>query len=278
MPAPSENLKVTARHDVYPGIDPKHHYDAQTFKGKVEIARSYARAGASVILVARSQATLDSVKSTINLESPNASVLVVAADVVHADHVQAAVQAAVAKFGKLDIAIANAGKADPWGKALTDIDPNSWWMVMDVNIRGVYNVAHFCLPHLDQSKGHFVTISSGAAQLRIPSASHYCVSKHAIGRFNEFIAMEHPDIKTFAVHPGAIPTDMSKEVLSASGVTFDSIRLPAATLMRLTSGRDNYLSGKYVSTTWDLDEVEEKYKEKIIQEEALVSRLAIPLL
>ncbi|KAF8516261.1 hypothetical protein JB92DRAFT_2911155, partial [Gautieria morchelliformis] len=150
---------------------------------------------------------------------------------------------------------------------------------MEVNIRGVYNVAHFCLPHLDQSKGHFVMISSRAAQVRVPSASHYCVSKHAIGRFNEFIAIEHPNVKTFALHPGAIITDMSREVLSTrDSATLDSIRLPAATLMRLTSGsgRDNYLSGKYVSSNWDLDEVEEKYKEKIIQEEALVSRLAIP--
>ncbi|KAF8509410.1 NAD-P-binding protein, partial [Gautieria morchelliformis] len=274
---------------VYPGIDPTHHYDAQTFQGKVvlitgasrgigeEFARSYARAGASVILVARSQATLDSVKSTINRESPNASVLAVAADVVHADQVQAAVQAAVAKFGKLDVAIANAGKADPVGKGVTDIDPDSWWMAMEVNIRGVFNVAHFCLPHLDQSKGHFVIVTSLAAQVRIPFLSHYCVSKHAIVRFNEFIAMEHPDVKTFALHPGAIVTDMSREALSAPDCpTMSSILLPAATLMRLTSGRDNYLSGKYVSSNWDLDEVEEKYKEKIMQEEALVSRLAIP--
>jgi hypothetical protein len=90
---------------------------------------------------------------------------------------------------------------------------------------------------------------------------------------------EHPDVKTFAVHPGSIITEMSKEILDIwepEGGVLDSIQLPAATLMRLTSGRDNYLSGRYVSANWDLDEVEEKYKDKIVEEEALVSRLAIP--
>jgi hypothetical protein len=88
---------------------------------------------------------------------------------------------------------------------------------------------------------------------------------------------EHPDVKTFAVHPGAIMTELSKDIFSTRDPgTIDPVRLPAATLLRLTSGRDNYLSGKFVSANWDLDEVEKKYKDKIVEEEALVSRLAIP--
>ena len=161
----------------------------------------------------------------------------------------------------------------------------------------------YTLPHLDRTKGYLVIISSGAAQLRIPYASNYCVSKHAVGRFNEFIAMgerhsvvsrrsryltfssttlhaisfpEHPHVKSFALHPGSIKTDTAMLNPSWESVMIDSPRLPAATALRLTSGRDNYLSGKFVSANWDLDEVEKTYKTEIINQEALVSRLAIP--
>jgi hypothetical protein len=57
----------------------------------------------------------------------------------------------------------------------------------------------------------------------------------------------------------------------------DSLRLSAATALRLTSGKDNYLSGRFVSSNWDLDEVEKKYKAKIVGQDALVSRISIPL-
>jgi short-subunit dehydrogenase len=45
------------------------------------------------------------------------------------------------------------------------------------------------IPELQKTKGHVVIISSGAAQVRIPNMSEYCISKHAINRFVEFIAI-----------------------------------------------------------------------------------------
>lgn len=149
------------------------------------------------------------------------------------------------------------------------------------------------LPHLDQTKGYLIIISSGAAQFRIPLASDYCVSKHAVVRFNEFVAMgkqprhsplsrltpssaEHPDVKSFAVHPGSIKTDTSMNNPAWEPYMIDSPRLPAATALRLTSGKDNYLSGRFVSCNWDLDEVEKNYKVKIVEDSALVSRLSVP--
>jgi hypothetical protein len=56
----------------------------------------------------------------------------------------------------------------------------------------------------------------------------------------------------------------------------DSLALPAATILYLTSGRADYLSPRYVSATWDLGEVERDWKEKIVAQNALVNKLAIP--
>lgn len=154
---------------VYPSIDPKEHYAAQTFKGKVvlitgasrgiglESALQYARAGASLALASRKQATLDESKNLILKEAPNAQVITFVADVKDVKHAEAAVKGTVAHFGKLDILVANAGKIRPMDKrklpssssrvacltvsatAFAEKDPFGWWEVQEVNIRGVYN-------------------------------------------------------------------------------------------------------------------------------------------
>jgi len=87
---------------------------------------------------------------------------------------------------------------------------------------------------------------------------------------------EYPDIKVFAVHPGAVETDM----LVNSGVDVaanSTVGLAAATILYLTSGNADYLSGRYVSATWDLGEVERDWKEKVVAQNGLVSKLSIPV-
>jgi NAD(P)-dependent dehydrogenase (short-subunit alcohol dehydrogenase family) len=152
----------------------------------------------------------------------------------------------------------------------------------------------FAVPELVKTKGQIVVVSSAAAQIRIPCASDYCVSKHAIHRLAEFVAVgkylycglndyvnflvclaENPDIKVFCVHPGAVATEgfvQSRSPIPAS----EAIALPAATMLYLTSGKADYLSGRYVSATWDLGEVERDWKEKIITQQVLVNKLSIP--
>lgn len=79
-----------------------------------EVAIFYARAGATLSLVARSQAKLNETKTLISKEIPSApsQVVTFVADVRNLDQVKAAVEGTAAKFGKLDIVVANAGKGD----------------------------------------------------------------------------------------------------------------------------------------------------------------------
>ena len=53
--------------------------------------------------------------------------------------------------------------------------------------------------------------------------------------------------------------------------------LSASTIQYLTSGKADYLSGRFVSSTWDLGEVERDWKEKIVAQSSLVSKLSIPV-
>jgi NAD(P)-dependent dehydrogenase (short-subunit alcohol dehydrogenase family) len=110
--------------------------------------------------VGRSAADLAAVKVRILTQTLNARVQVFVADVSDAQAVKEVVEGTVRAFGRLDVAVESAGKADPWKKrgcliwfdlpfflplfsfiAFTEYDPDNWWKTMEVNIRGVYNVA-----------------------------------------------------------------------------------------------------------------------------------------
>ncbi|KAH9963680.1 NAD-P-binding protein [Russula compacta] len=282
-----EDLKVTRRHDVYPFIDPQAHYDAQTYAGKVvlitgasrgiglETAIYYARAGASVTIVGRNQVTLDNSRDIVLRENPTAQVLVFPADVRDVKKTEEAVAATVARFGRLDILVANAGITRSMTAPFVNKDPAGWWEVLEVNIRGIYNFVHFSVPELVKTGGQIVVLSSIAAQYRAAFCSEYALSKHALHRLAELIVVENPTIKIFCVHPGIIPTELLAE-LQGPLPADDTLALPAATILYLTSGRADYLSSRYVSATWDLSEVERDWKEKIVSQNALVNKLDIP--
>ncbi|KAI9451085.1 NAD-P-binding protein [Russula earlei] len=283
-----EDLKVSSRGDIYPTIDPKVHYDAQTFSGKVvlitgasrgigaEIALQYARAGAKLSLVARTQAALDAIRDAILRERPTAQILTSPADVRDVTKAGEIVASTVARFGRLDILVSNAAILRRMDLPFASKDPKGWWDVVEVNIRGTYNFIHFAVPELLKTKGQLVILTSVAAQMRIPTASEYCVSKFALNRLAEFVTVEYPDIKVFAVHPGGVKTDMYA-VADTDWEANATVGLSAATILYLTSGNADYLNGRYVSSTWDLGEVERDWKEKILAQNGLVSKLSIPV-
>ena len=108
---------------------------------------------------------------------------------------------------------------------------------------------------------------------------------------------ENPEIKTFAVHPGSIRTQLASDInLKDDFPMPDTLQLPAATMLYLASGNADWLSGRYVRScrlavcvapltisgarfldaVWDLGEVEREWREKILAKNALVSKLSIP--
>ena len=151
-------------------------YAARSYGGKVvlitgasrgigrETALHYARAGASVAIVARTGDALNETKDIIIAAVQGADVFVLTADVRDIESVRNAVDGVLHYFGKLDILIANAGAITSFtpGKCyllplelsfhlyfITGFDkkdPNAWWNTFEVNIRGVFNFARYSLP------------------------------------------------------------------------------------------------------------------------------------
>jgi NAD(P)-dependent dehydrogenase (short-subunit alcohol dehydrogenase family) len=335
---------------VYPTIDPKVHYDAQTFANKVvlitgasrgigaQIALQYAHAGASLTLVARTQAALDASKNAILRERPSAQVLTFPTDVRDVKRAEEAVAATVARFGRLDILVANAGALRPLDKRafilpariiialVADLcrrrkhSPRRIRTDGGIFLKSIFvgrttsssarfsytlflvpNAYHllpsFAVPELLKTKGQVVILGSGGSQLRVPNASEYCISKHAMLRFAEFVTIggyycfvfdsywtsdprrffvEYPGIKVFTIHPGSVKTDMY-DVAGGIFPVDSTVELAASTIQYLTSGKADYLSGRYVSVQWDLGVIERDWKEKIIAQNGLVSKLSIPV-
>lgn len=93
---------------------------------------------------------------------------------------------------------------------------------------------------------------------------------------NRTSAAEYPELKVFCVHPGIVATDLTVEYEGRTSRDLDSPALCASTILYVMSGKADYLSGRFVASTWDLGEVERDWREKIIAQNALVSKLHIP--
>ncbi|VDC05479.1 unnamed protein product [Peniophora sp. CBMAI 1063] len=284
-----ENLPVEVRHEVYPTIDPTPVYASQSLKGKAlfitgasrgigrTTAIAFAKAGASVAISARSSSALDETKALILRDVPEAKVEKYVVDVTKAEEVEDAVERAAIAFGRLDVAIANAGYINPFDTPMQERKSSDWWRTFEINLLGVFNTVRPALKHLQKVDGYVVAITSVGAQFRSPNGSDYQTSKHALNRLVELIALENAPVKAFSLHPGAVATEIATTSgIEAQGVQFiDPPELPAATMLYLCTGKADWLNGRYVSVNWDLGQVEAEWKEKILEKDLLVNKLDV---
>lgn len=169
------------------------------------IARWVSRANAAVTLVARSNRELT--ETVEKLPSKTAGVLAIAADVADNDACIRVVNQTVARFGRLDTLINNAGVLAPLGFT-HQTGPADWQYNLAVNLLGPVQLTRIALIHLRENRGRIINVSSGAAETAIEGAGAYCAAKAALNHFSRVLAAEEPDITTIAVRPGVIDTQM----------------------------------------------------------------------
>lgn len=137
--------------------------------------------------------------------------LALAGDVSDAASVEAAVAAAVARFGKIDILVNSAGVADADQRKLHEISPESWDLVQSVNVRGVFLMLRSVIPHmLANGGGAIVNLGSVASFRATPRASSYVTSKGAILLMTRAAAIDYAkdNIRVNVVCPGTTKTDI----------------------------------------------------------------------
>ncbi len=183
-----------------------------------EIARQFAARGSSIALVlaARNQTMLDAVAA--DCAALGAQTLTVATDVgVQAQCVEL-VRAAVARFGRIDALINNAGRS---AHALfEDVQDLGWYEdLMRVNLWGSVWCTHAALPHLKASKGSIVAVSSLAGLVGVPGRSAYGATKFAMTGFFESLRAElkGAGVSVTTAYPGVVATRIRHRGYNAQG-------------------------------------------------------------
>ncbi|ORX91013.1 NAD(P)-binding protein [Basidiobolus meristosporus CBS 931.73] len=162
--------------------------------------------GAFVVSVARTEHLLQ----TIELETTfpeNYSYIV--ADLSSEKDLERVVTHTIDKHGRIDSIILNAGVIDPI-KSLGDIKEAEWRRLFELNFFSVVSLVRKALPELRKSRGNCVMVSSGAAMIAFPGWAAYCCSKAALNMFSYCLAIEEPDVRCTAIHPGAVDTDFQR--------------------------------------------------------------------
>jgi len=157
-----------------------------------ETAMRFARAGATVVLVARNQQALQQVEREIVNEGGRA--LVVPADVADANHMQRVAQTAVQRFGHIDTWVNNAAVA-VYGR-FEDTPPEEFKRVLDVNVMGHVHGARAALPHLRASGGTLIGIGAAVSRVPMPLMAAYVASQHALKGFYDTLRIEQQHERT----------------------------------------------------------------------------------
>src|ERR1035437_3349844 len=170
-----------------------------------EIALTLAHAGADVTLTYRSsQVEADETLRTI--EALGRHALAVACDVRSESSVRAAVAAAVARFGRLDLLVNNAAVFA--SAPLEQITLAEWDAVFETNARGPFLVAREALPHLRATNGRIVNIGSLGGLRAWAGHAHYCASKAALHSLTQSMAKAFaPHVSVNCIAPGWIEMD-----------------------------------------------------------------------
>lgn len=168
-------------------------------------ARILAEIGARVVITARSAQELDALAAEIRAAGGEAIAL--AGDISAPETAEQLVHAALDHFGRLDAVINNAGILDPLARIEGAVS-SEWSRNLHVNVIGPVLLVRAALPHLRETQGRVINVSSGAAVKAKAGWGAYCVAKAALNQFNAVLALEEPQITALAVRPGVIDTAM----------------------------------------------------------------------
>ncbi|QCS44782.1 SDR family oxidoreductase (plasmid) [Natrinema versiforme] len=184
-------------------------------------ALAFAREGADVVVAdideEGNQETADLIEET------GSRALAVACDLRESEDVQAALDAAIAEFGRLDIACNNAG-VEQGPEKTAELDEEEWDRIMDTDLRGVFLSMKYEIPLILEQDGAIINIASGAGIRGFPEAA-YVAAKHGVVGLTKSAALEYADtdLRINAVCPGIIDTSMMDRVTDNRGAGRQSV-------------------------------------------------------
>ena len=183
------------------------------------VARALAEAGANVALVSRSLEHLETAAKAINdargrnptvrerAHEQAASIgeaFAFAADVRKPEEVERAIAATIERFGKIDIVVN--GAAGNFLCTAEELSPNGFGTVVDIDLKGTFNVCRAAFAELKKNRGQILNISATLHYLGTPMQLHVSAAKAGVDALTKNLAVEwgHYGIRVNAIAPGPI--------------------------------------------------------------------------
>src|SRR6185312_15268134 len=184
------------------------------------VARALAEAGASVALVSRQMDHLEPAAAAINEKGGKA--FAVTADVRNPGEVENAIAATIQEFGKIDIVVN--GAAGNFLCEAAQMSPNGFGSVVDIDLKGTFNVCRAAFPQLKEHRGHILNISATLHYLGTPMQLHVSAAKAGVDALTRNLAVEwgQHGIRVNAIAPGPIEdTEGMKRLVPATYEDFE---------------------------------------------------------
>ncbi len=231
-------------------------------------AVALGQSGAAVAVTGRTAADINETARLVEQTGVNAIAFVT--DVANPAEVTGVVERTEAELGLVDILVNNAGSA-PSEVPLWESDPDEWWEVFETNVRGTFLYTRTVLPGMVTRKsGRIINLVSEAGNNPEAELSAYSTSKAALIHFTDAIALATADqgVKVFAYHPGMVRTGMTANLIAHGGLGMGarleaafaegretSLERSAERFMFLASGRGDFLTGRYIMSRQQEDEL-----------------------
>ena len=172
-------------------------------------ARLLAANGAKVVLGARRTERLEKIVAEIRAKGGTAEFR--ALDVADRKDVNAFVDFAKAKFGRVDVIFNNAGVMPV--SPMNALKVDEWDRIIDVNIKGVLNGIAAVLPLMEaQGSGHIINTASTGAHAVGGQFGVYCASKYAVRAISEGLRQEMNQIRVTVISPGVTESELGHDI------------------------------------------------------------------
>jgi NAD(P)-dependent dehydrogenase (short-subunit alcohol dehydrogenase family) len=176
------------------------------------IAEHFVKEGARVVIF-----DIDAERARKKAESLGGAgrALAIQGDVAAEEDVQNAIARTLEEFGSLDVLVNNAGIHAP--KPVADLTSSDWDRQLAVNLKGVFLLCKYAIPHLRKRPGSIVNISSTQAFISYADHAAYDASKAGVLGLTRALAVEHgpTGVRVNAICPGYIMTPMTERWLAS---------------------------------------------------------------